>query len=489
MQDSAAVFSLSLRSGHIKLQAVFLGENDDDRNWHRRLFWQYCYSSVCTTSHAQEEPETVTFAEFKGKVVDSRGKPIEKFKIEVTVFDYSKGGWYVAPETLKKCEGEFENGEFQFDINETFPAASNKTYITRSVSADGFIDTNRNQSFTQLSTFKGDFGKIKLLRGIKIKGTVKLPDSQSDGELVAAKVYVSKKMSSLMPDYSNAFQKFVKVGEGGVFEAVVPEDCKLLVTTSCDNAAASTQTFTIKKCDGEGDEQDLGDIKLKEGVSVSGVVLDSDGKPVEGQIVHSRQTVQQSSIVYSAVYGNAVTDAEGKFKLPPREGELDITLVKQASIDNKQVKVKGDLIMAKPVKLTLKAGEAVPDIEIRECPTYKVHGVVNFEKSKPNISTSSGSNAQVQIKVKDNGEFEVEVVEGTTPYLMIFDSNGSESKVARLSTSSRKYFSGNTREDSQFFSLKKVTSDIGPLEFTMVPQVIESTTFSEMLYEWYFWDG
>ena len=46
--------------------------------------------SVCTTAYAQEETKTVTFAEFKGKVVDSRGKPIEKFKVIVTFYDYSK---------------------------------------------------------------------------------------------------------------------------------------------------------------------------------------------------------------------------------------------------------------------------------------------------------------------------------------------------------------------------------------------------------------
>ena len=354
---------------------------------------------------------------------------------------------------MKKCEGEFENGEFQFDINETFPV-SNKTYITRTVAADGFIDTDRDQSFTPLSKFKGDFGKIKLLRGMKIKGTLKMPDSQSDEEIVAPKIYISQKPSGRTPDYNNIFQSWCKVGEDGTFEISVPENCELQVTASCANAGASTQHFTIKKSEAEDNEQDLGDIKLKAGVSVSGVVLDSDGKPVEGQIVQS-QNAQPSSYLVHTVYGSAFTDAEGKFKLPPREGKLLITLVKQSRIDNKHVKVKGELMMAKPVKLTLKTGEAVPNIEIRECPTYTIYGVVNFEKNKPHMGTSSGSNAQAQVEVKDNGEFEVKVVEDATPYLMLFDSDGSQSYMARLRTSSRKYFSGDTGEDSQFFSTEE----------------------------------
>ena len=442
--------------------------------------------TVCTTAHAQEDPKTVTFAEFKGKVVDSRGKPIEKFKVVVTVYDYSKSGWNVQPETLKKCEGEFENGEFQFDVNETFEV-NRKTYITRTIAADGFIDIDRDLSFTPLSTLKGDFGKIKLIRAIKIKGTVKMPATQPDEEIVAPKIYISQKPSGRTPDYNNIFQNWCKVGEDGTFETLIPEDCEIQVTASCANAAASTQTFTIEKCEAEDSEQDLGDIRLKEGVSVSGVVLDSDGEPVEGQIVQSQNT-QPSTFLMHTVYGSAITDAEGKFKLPPREGKLLITLVKQSRIDNKEVKVKGELMMAKPVKLKLKAGEAVPSIEIRESPTYKVYGIVNFENSKPQVSLNSGSGTQARVELKDNGEFEVEVVEDAKPYLMLFNYEGSVVEMSRLSPSSMKYFTGNTSGESQFFRLKKVTADVGPIEFTMVKQFVDDRSPGEMLYEWYFWD-
>ena len=46
-----------------------------------------CFASA--TAFSQEEDKTSDFTEITGKVVDSSNRPIEKFKVNIVVYDYS----------------------------------------------------------------------------------------------------------------------------------------------------------------------------------------------------------------------------------------------------------------------------------------------------------------------------------------------------------------------------------------------------------------
>ncbi|QEG20496.1 hypothetical protein [Mariniblastus fucicola] len=442
---------------------------------------------LCNPAAAQEE-KTTDFTEVKGQVVDSSGKPIEAFKITVNIYDYTKNGWSSIPESRANWEGEFEDGKFSFDMENSIEV-NVKTYVSRNVSAKGYLELNQNRGFTPLSTFTGDFGKIKLVRGIKIKGKVVMPDAQSDEKLAAPKVFIAKKMSSLMPDYNNLFQRYCTVKEDGTFEATVIENSKLLVTASSDNAAATHKEFKIRKPESDDDVQDLGEIKLQDGVTASGVVLNRDGEPVEGQIVRIQQKMSQSRIAQNMVYGHAVSDADGKFTLPPRAGDCRISLVNKAAIDNKLVEVKGKLLLAKPFAITLEFGQPVAEIEIREGKVRKIHGVINFEGDKPNLSYSGMDSNQSEVKLNSDGSFEFEVVDGIKPWLMINKHDGEQWYMARLSTESlrqfRDRFSGAPENNAQFFQFNEVDSDIGPLEFDMVKHVaLEQRSVSDQIVDW-----
>ncbi len=451
-------------------------------------------TAICFASgiaHAQDTDKTTTFAEIVGKVVDSSGKPIEKFTVRVQVYDYSKGGFNVTPKTVGKWEGEFENGEFQFDVEDPIKI-NDKVYINKTVTAEGYLNTNQYGGYTLLSAFNGSFKKFKLSRAIKITGKIVLPVGQQDEELLNPKIHIAKKMTSLTPDYNNMFQKNFRPGTDGHFEAVVPENCKLELTASCDNAATTEHQVTIKKSESEENEQDLGEIKLKEGVSVAGVVVDMEGKPVEGQIVNLQQTVGKNIYIQNVVHAYSVTDADGKFKLPPREGKCTITLVKKANISGKQVKVKGDLIMAKTYTTTLKVGEAVEDIEIRESKTWTISGVVNYDRAiglTTQIQASSDGQHQM-IELDEEGRFEFEVVDESKPWFSVYGYKGSEMYMASLSGSTLKQFKnrfiGSPQNEGTYFQLKKVTSDIGPLEFTLLKQLVDDRGWGERLFDWYY---
>ena len=451
-------------------------------------------ASTCIFSSgvsAQNSEGTTSFHEIKGKVVDSSGKPIEKFSVTVQVMDYSKGGWSVTPETVGKWEGEFENGEFRFDIEDLIKI-NDKTYINRTVSVAGYMETSQRGGFKQLATFKGNFGKIKLSRAMKITGKLVLPTGQTEEELVDPKIHIAKKLKGMVRNY-NEFQRTAKVDEDGNFETLVPENCKLHITASCDNAATVEKTFTIRKSESKEDEQDLGEIKLKEGISVSGIVVNRDGEPVEGQIVKLQQMAGRNNLIKNIVYGYAISDSDGKFKLPPREGECTVALVKQAYIDGKQVKVKGKLLMAKELTMKLKVGDPVEVIEIRESKTWKISGVIKYDKTigmTPIIRSSASSGQQYELELDEEGNFEIEVVDESKPWLSVYAYKGSKIYMATMSKSSLNQFedrfNGNIRSERMHFQLKEITSDIGPLEFTLREQFVDDRSVSERLFDWYY---
>jgi len=364
------------------------------------------------------------------------------------------------------------------------------TYVSLRIESVGFLDLGNN-GYTALATMKGTFATTKLYRGIKVKGKVVMPDSQSDEAIVEPKVILSKQMSMLRPDYNNRFHAAVQIEEDGSFEKTVPESCKLVVTASSANAAAFHKVFKIPKADTSDSEHELGEIKLTEGVKISGTVVNRDGKPVEGQVVQILHQVKGSPYMQNQVYGHDISDAEGKFELPPRAGRCTISLVAQANINNKLVKPKGKLLLTKPISLRLKVGQPTEEIEIRESKTWKIHGIVNFQGDKPNLNHyDTGTQSQAMVEVDDDGRFEYEVVDGISPYIIIYQSTGSGMNMARLTNKSvkehGKHFGGSPGTEGQAFQLKKVKSDIGPLEFELVKHIPDPRTTFEQFFDWYY---
>ena len=451
-----------------------------------------CFCVSITNAQETQADKTTSFHEIKGKVIDSSGKRVKKFKATITVYDYSEGGFSVTPKTVKKWEGEFTDGEYQFDVDGPIPF-NDKTYIHRSTSADGYLERGQGGRYKQLGSFKGKYETVKLSRGMKITGKLALPAGHEDEEILEPKIYLAEHLHRMARDYNRTFQRSVKVEKDGSFEAVVPENCKLNVTASCNNAATTEKQVTIEKSKSTEDEQDLGEIKLTEGVSIAGVVVNRDGEPVEGQIVKLQQMAGRNNLIKNIVYGYAISDSDGKFKLPPREGECTVALVKQAYIDGKQVKVKGKLLMAKELTMKLKVGDPVEVIEIRESKTWKISGVIKYDKTigmTPLIRSSASSGQQYELELDEEGNFEIEVVDESKPWLSVYAYKGSKIYMATMSKSSLNQFedrfNGNIRSERMHFQLKEITSDIGPLEFTLREQFVDDRSVSERLFDWYY---
>ena len=149
--------------------------------------------------------------------------------------------------------------------------------------------------------------------------------------------------------------------------------------------------------------------------------------------------------------------------------------------------------MAKAIEKTLKIDQAVEDIEIRESKTWKIHGVVNYDPESnltPLVRSSSTNNQQNEVKLDSDGNFEVEVVDGTTPWLSIYGYKDSTVYLAQMSSSSAKQFrdqfTSSLEGETTWFQLGEVTSDVGPLEFHLVKQLVDDRSMTERLFDWYY---
>jgi hypothetical protein len=361
--------------------------------------------------------------------------------------------------------------------------------ITRTIEAKGFVDIpDVRKSMLRLDAFDGSFAKTKLTRAIKIKGKIALPVEIENEKLKSPKIYLFRKFS-VFSSIRNMFQLFCDVEDDGSFEATVPENCQLLVVASCNNAATTEMVFRIPKARSKDDSFDLGAIRLKKGVSTTGIVLDRDNKPVEGQIVQLRQHTGENYL-QNIVRCHVVSDTNGKFQLPPREGTVQISLVERAEIDGKVVKVKNAMLVAKPFDINLEPRKPSKEIEIRESRSWTVSGAVNCENGVARVVYSDPMNSQITIDVDKDGRFEFPVIDGESPFFWIYKTGGIGSEVASMKIQSlrrfRDHFSGSPEEDGALFQLKQVTSDIGPIEFEMVEYLPDDRSFFEQLFDWYY---
>ncbi len=126
----------------------------------------------------------------------------------------------------------------------------------------------------------------------------------------------------------------------------------------------------------EGKRGDLGNFRLKPGVSLSGRVLDVQGKPIPGVFVNAERSGDSESgeilgglAVADAIDRTAVTDAEGSFKLAPLpHGDYRVLPGDRSRDGSEGRKVRPLPGVFTPRKVVLKDGETPEPLEIRASP-------------------------------------------------------------------------------------------------------------------------
>ena len=446
-------------------------------------------TSVLFAQTEQSAEEVFTkFETLRGEVVDSHGNNIENFSVHASIYEPVRS--IDKDQAKRKFHGDWAakeiDGEFSFDVEQPIPINPH-LFLTCTVAAEGYSAAHKILARTSaIAEFDGDFGKITLKRTVKVTGRLVMPASAEAESLLEPVITFTLATKSQAP----GFQQQGAFSKDGSFEVFLPEDCEVKVIAYSQNAAAISKTVTIEKFDPDTGQQELGELRLVEGVSVSGVVLTKNGYPVENQSIHLYQHLDGHQIVSAT----AITDALGEFELPPRSGEVVVKLNEQLGKDGKAANSTGRKLTARDVELVLRQGEAVKPIEFREAETFLITGSVALNNGQVpnNVHVAILDNLErkyEQTAVDKDGRFAFAVPHGMeTSLLIMYSGNDGESFfVSSLRTDSlnqnREAFV-NYEDDEQIFYFKPIEKNIGPLDFVLLEHLPEQTTATQEVFKW-----
>jgi hypothetical protein len=147
----------------------------------------------------------------------------------------------------------------------------------------------------------------------------------------------------------------------------------------------------------EGKRGDLGKFTLKPGISLSGRVLDAQGKAITGVFVNAERERNQeagellgSLAVADAINRTAVTAADGLFQLAPLPaGQYRVLPGDRSRDGSERHKVRPLPAVFSPRKVTLKEGETPEPLEIRASPHVVIKSQWVDSSGKPTTGFSN----------------------------------------------------------------------------------------------------
>ena len=467
--------------------------------------WTAC-NSVAAGLLPQEDLDSkieVSISELVGEVVSSGGKPVDEAKVKIQILDYSnfKEGVDDKPVTIGSWEVRTEKGRFQIEAKKTF-VAQDRVGLILDVEAKGYLPFKTYVAGQQWKGFDGQLEKVKLKQAVKVVGKIVPPASSAGTELQRPRFEVHEPRGLIHKE--QRFHARKECETDGSFEFLVPEGIKLDLIASSDNFAPLKTDFRVQQSDVSApkmSEHKIGNLHLQNGVVVSGRVLDREGEPVAGQVVQISQYFDLGNSTTAGVEAFAVTDDDGKYELPPRQGECNIFLAKQGKVGDQSVKTKGPLLTAKPIKLTLdRKKNADMEVDIKEASTRRIFGRVVLEDGSPGNAASIsylGSEQGMRyfskrFDVGEKGEFEMETIEGTSFQFTVVSSSKDKDTYydAKLSAASmskfREHLDGEQGRAGQFFKLTAKADDVGPLEVVLVEKVRrDEMTMTDRIIDWF----
>ena len=479
--------------------------------WRRSFFllsisiaWIYCQPAAAALfqEEAADSEIEVSFSKLSAEVVDSKGRPVDEAKVKIQILDYSdfKEGVNEKPVKIGLWDAETESGRFEIDAEKTFTAKPS-VVLMLNVDANGYLPFKKAIYREQWKEFDGELKKVRLQRAVKLVGKIAPPPSLIGSELQRPRIELHQPAGWNRNKQRHYQQKVCE--QDGSFEFLVPEGIKLELIASSDNFAPAKKEIKVQKPDTvapEIGEQQLGDLHLQNGVVASGQVLNRADEPVAGHVVQISQSIDLAGDTSMNVVGFAVTDENGQFELPPRNGSCTIFLARAGFVDDQNVKTKGKFLIAKPIKVSLdRKKKATHEIDIREVSRRRVFGRVVLEDGEPGnsarISCLDIENGMrvfsKNIDVDEQGNFEMEAVEDA-PFQFLVVSGTKDVDTYHAATVSdtsmsnfREHFDGKQGRSGQFFKLKAKAEDVGPLEIVLVEKVRkDDMTVTEKVFDW-----
>ena len=200
----------------------------------------------------------------------------------------------------------------------------------------------------------------------------------------------------------------------------------------------------------DGKRGDLGTIALTRGVSLTGVALDVDGKPLAKLLIEARRErgngpefeALNRMMVSDALERTAETDAEGRFTLDPLPPAT--YRIMPTDYDSRGDRSEGRARRAlpgvfAPKSLTIKDAEAVSPIEVRALPHVVIEGQWLDSKGQPKGGWESsvfgrmdGSFWHDQTRPDSQGKFSLKVPHGLEEVQLDISTNEHASARHRM---------------------------------------------------------
>jgi hypothetical protein len=255
----------------------------------RRIVWSIGLAAVYGIPALAADPAPP--GTLSGTLVDASGKPVAGARVWTQTRDATTSTRKALTEARSDAAGRFRLGPFE----PMYRALRSGLRIE----AEGFA--GQCISSTTISVFPGsdnDLGVIRLDRGRVFTGTVIGPDGKPLAEaLVSAQSLWLQHGHTLGGEVSDRQIRTDAHGRFRTRPLPVGHLSVVVVFPGCQITYFRRETIA------PGGEQDLGEVQLEKEVPVTGVVQETDGKPIAG--VRIGGTAGHS----------AITDVEGRFTL------------------------------------------------------------------------------------------------------------------------------------------------------------------------------
>jgi RNA polymerase sigma factor (sigma-70 family) len=197
---------------------------------------------------------------------------------------------------VRIAKADQARGSTQYGVGECFTAADNHVIVLAGQSGYAIIEPKATDENLEVT--------IEFDRGKSVSGTVVGADGKPASGVTAYQL--------------EACYSFPQKLKDGQFTAIALEADHPRTVLFVDAAKKLSATATLK-----GDEKDV-TVKLRPWGTLSGRVLDADGKPIAGAKVSASARNDFSHTSLNGVLNDSptTTDADGKFALPVPSGEM-----------------------------------------------------------------------------------------------------------------------------------------------------------------------
>lgn len=301
-------------------------------------------------------------ATLNGQVLDRQDKPVANAKVIVKVVRCDAHGCPTgAPEPQPWTAATDDQGRYRFETGA--PWLGRDDVLSIKIRAEGFPEL-ATQYFG--AGAKSPLPVQRLLAGRTVLG--RLVDPQGSPVAKAtARFYAS---SDLLLFWDSGP---LPVDERGKFSVLIPKEGQAAVAVYPREFAPQIVKVLEK-------QTDLGAIRVDRGTSLTGRVVDKEGRGVAGTVVAVQDDFVEHLLRVGTPIGTAVkTDEDGSFRIPPIRGSYRVWVTSDAPDYSRQVTVSG--VAPPPIlpqRIDFNGEDKTREVTLREAGSVVVRGTVRW---------------------------------------------------------------------------------------------------------------